>query len=317
MRHNLRDREISFGLRAEELLNGAIDVHHHGFPEISLDLRTRQSDVEELQEARDVGMAGIVLKSHMWPTVGRAYHLNQRVTGITAFPSITLNPLVGGFSPLAVEAAARQGARVMFMPTWGAAHDQERKGVSAYLGKYLDSAIIRGPEGALRVTDAAGKVTPEVCECLAVAGEFGMAVGTAHISPRESIALAQRARDYNVHHVLFQHPDSGSVAATREETREMIAAGAIVELCALGILPPFQRTTLGGLLEMLEDAGPDQAVVTTDFFFDWVPSGPETLRMIVSAMLTAGISSRDVQKTVRDTPMRFLGLGDAERCASG
>src|SRR5215207_9008423 len=88
---------------ADELLQGAIDVHHHGYPEISFDLKTRYEDVDELRLARDAGMAAIVLKSHMWPTVGRAYHLRRLVPGIEPIPSITLNPIVGGFSPMAVE----------------------------------------------------------------------------------------------------------------------------------------------------------------------------------------------------------------------
>ena len=70
---------------ADELLHGAIDVHHHGYPEVSFDLRTRQDDVDGLRFARDAGMAGIVFKSHMWPTVGRVYHLQRLVPEVAAF----------------------------------------------------------------------------------------------------------------------------------------------------------------------------------------------------------------------------------------
>lgn len=302
----------SYGDTADELLRGAIDIHHHGHPEITFDLKTRHEDVEEFKLARDAGMAAIVLKSHIFPTVGRAYHINRQVRGIEAIPSITLNPVVGGFNPIAIEAAARQGARVVFMPTWGAAHDRERGGFSAQLGNFLKTAKVLPPEEGLRVTDAAGNVKPEVNECLATAAEFGMAIGTAHISPRESIALAAKAKDYGINSVFFQHPDSRSVAATREETREMVKLGAMIELCALGLLPLTQRITVRDLLQMLDDASADQAVLTTDYFFDWAPSGPETLRMLISVLMSSGVSRAEITKMVRDNPARLLG-----RSASG
>ena len=82
---------------ADALLRGAIDLHHHGYPEIALDVRTRHDDRDELRCAADAGMSAIVLKSHMWPTVGRAYHLARAVPDIVVLSSITLNPIAGVF----------------------------------------------------------------------------------------------------------------------------------------------------------------------------------------------------------------------------
>jgi hypothetical protein len=56
---------------ADRLLIGAIDLHQHGYPEISLACRTRTTDVENLIASRSAGFAGIVLKSHFFPH-GRA-----------------------------------------------------------------------------------------------------------------------------------------------------------------------------------------------------------------------------------------------------
>jgi hypothetical protein len=290
---------------SDDLLTGAIDFHHHGYPEISFDQRTRHEDEDELRIARDAGMAGIVLKSHMWPTVGRAWHLNRLVPGIATYPTITLNPIVGGFSPMAVESAALQGAAVMFMPTWGAAHDIERGGMSRHLGHLLKTQV--RADAGLRVTDAGGRVKPEVDECLAVAGAHGMAVATAHISPRESIALAARAKDYGIDSVFFQHPDSNSVGASRDEIREMAALGATIEICALGFLPAFQRITPKTAIEIIEESTPEICMLTTDYFFEWVPSGPETLRMLIGVLLGFGVAAKDIRTMVNDVPRRLLG----------
>jgi hypothetical protein len=293
---------------ADKMVEGAIDFHHHGYPELSFEAKTRLEDVEELKLCRAAGMTGIVLKSHMWPTVGRAYHLKQLVPGIDVIPSITLNHAVGGFNPLVLESAARQGARVVFMPTWSAAHDMERGGMSKYLRGFLDRAAALEPERGLRVTGPDGNVAPEVAECLAVAAQFGMAVCTGHISPRESIALADRAKDYGIDALVFSHPDSHSVGASREEILEMVQLGAFCEFCALGTLPAFQRISPRQVMDIIAEISADRSVLTTDYFFEWSPPAPETLRMLIGTFLQMGMAPADVAKMVRENPRRLLKL---------
>ena len=126
----------------DRLVEGSIDLHHHGYPEISFDCKTRMEDVDEISIARQAGMAGLVLKSHMFPTMGRAYHLKNLVPDINIYSSITLNHSVGGLNPLAIESAAKQGAKVLFMPTWSAENDIERGGISHYLRTFIDRASV-------------------------------------------------------------------------------------------------------------------------------------------------------------------------------
>lgn len=291
------------------LLKGAIDLHHHGYPEISFDVKTRMEDVDEMSIARSAGMLGIVLKSHMFPTVGRAYHLRNLVPGIEIFPSITLNYAVGGLNPLAIESAAKQGAKVLFMPTWSAAHDIERGGMSKHLRHFLDRAeTTLRPGTGIRVTGQNGKLTQEAHECLDCARQYNMTVCTGHISPQESIALADAAKDYGIEEVIFSHPDSGSVGAKREEIRDMCALGAVCEFCALGCLPPFQRIRPKDFAETVGEIGSDKVILTTDYFFDWSPPGPETMRMLIGTFLSLGMSEENVRKMVRDNPARLLGM---------
>ncbi len=291
----------------DSLVRGAIDFHHHGYPEISFDARTRLDDVDALTLARDAGMAAIVLKSHMWPTVGRAYHLTRLVPGIEVIPSITLNLAVGGFNPMVLESAARQGARVVFMPTWSAAHDMERGGMSRYLRNFLKAADTLIPERGLRVTGADGRVSPEVKECLDVARQFGIVVCTGHISPRESLALAAAAKDHAIEHVVFSHPDSHSVGASREEIRDMVNLGALCEFCVLGMLPAFQRIRPATAMEIIAEIGAEHCLLTTDSFFEWSPPAPEALRLLIGTFLQMGVAPGDITKMVRDNPARLLG----------
>lgn len=292
----------------DRLLHGAIDLHHHGYPEFSFEHPTRHDDAAELAHARAAGMAGIVLKSHFFPTTTAAWRLNREVEGINAWPSITLNPCAGGFSPISLEAAARQGARVVYFPTWGAANDIRRGGISRYIGRWIKAATSLVPEQGLTVTDASGRVRAEVSECLAVAAEFNMLVATGHVSPRESLALVGEARRLGVREVMFQHPDSHSIGASREEIRDLAAAGAVVEFCALGFLPAFQRLAIPDCLAIISEVGIDRVVLTTDCFFEWMPPAAELLRITLGSMLFHGLSEQDAARLVRDTPRRMLGL---------
>lgn len=291
----------------DRLLEGAIDFHHHGYPEVSFEMLTRMEDNDELSVARSAGMAGIVLKSHMWPTVGRAYHLKNQVPGIEVIPSIVLNHSVGGFNPIAVESAALQGAKVMFMPTWSAAHDMERGGMSKYLRKYIKKASELNPEKGLRLTNEKGKVKEEVRECVSIASDYNMTVCSGHVSPQEAIALAQASKDYGVDSIVFSHPDSHSVGATREEIRDMVQLDGYCEFCALGTLPAFQRLKPSEALEIIEEIRPERAILTTDYFFEWAPPASETLRMLIGTFLDLGMSEEDVRIMVRNNPAKMLG----------
>jgi hypothetical protein len=296
----------------DRLLEGAIDFHHHGYPEISFEARTRMDDVDEISIARGAGMAGLVLKSHVFPTVGRAYHLKRQVPGIEVVPSITLNFAVGGLNPLAIESAARQGARMVFMPTWSAAHDMERGGMSKHLRHFLDRADTLKPDKGIRLTGADGKLTQQTRECLDAARQFNMVVCTGHVSPQESIALADGAKDYGIDEVIFSHPDSNSVAANRQEVRDMTQLGAVCEFCALGCLPLFQRIHPKTFVEMLDEIDHDKVILTTDYFFEWAPPASETLRMLLGTFLSLGVSEETARKMVRDTPARMLGWKDED-----
>ena len=48
----------------DRLLQGAIDLHAHAFPEFSLKMRGRVHAIEWAEIARAAGMRAIVMKSH-------------------------------------------------------------------------------------------------------------------------------------------------------------------------------------------------------------------------------------------------------------
>ena len=111
-------------------LQGVIDMHVHTNP----DLRKRAYDDFELMEAAiRVGARAIVIKTHQGTTQDRAYLCNRHneiVHGgdnnFTMFGSITLNRVVGGINPKAVDSSLKLGAKVVWLPTQSAKNHMEK-----------------------------------------------------------------------------------------------------------------------------------------------------------------------------------------------
>lgn len=286
----------------DPLLQGAIDMHYHGYPEITLGVRARLDDVQVLEMARSMGMRGIVLKSQMWPSIGKVHFLRQQVAGIEPFGSIVLNSVVGGISPWVVDAAARQGAKVVWLPTWSSAHKLGLDGFSKFMKTWFPTMTF---EPGLSCLDPSGKLTPEAQSIIKLAKDMDLVLCTGHVSPNESLTVAQEAERIGFTKLIFTHPLSGSVGATLEQTKEMAKRGAYVELIALNI---FYGNALDKMLEFISAVGAKRCILSTDSFMEWVPPGPEFLRMFVGRLLISGIDEESLRMMVRDNPATLLGL---------
>jgi hypothetical protein len=251
----------------------------------------------------------------MWPTVGRTYHLHEAVQGLRIAASITLNHAVGGFRPDVVESAALQDARVLFMPTWSAMNDLKRGGFSRTLRDYIRTAPPADSSEGLTVLDQQNRLKKEVEEVLAVAREYDMIVFTGHLSPRESIALAESGLAQG--RLIFSHPDSHSVGATREDIVLMARLGAYVEICALGIRPEIGRITPAQLAEIIEECSPERCVITSDYFFHWSPPSSVLIQDLVRSLMNHGIEEAAIRQMVCRNPSSLLGWGREQELDGG
>ena len=195
----------------DRLLEGAVDLHCHGYPEISFGVKMRVEDLEAAQLAAQAGMKGYVLKSHMWPTMGRVYQIRNQVKGIEVWSSIALNTSAGGFSPWTLESALKQGVKVVWMPTWSAKNDIERGGFSRILKSWLPTLQQIEPKDGLTVLDDSGKIGRNVKEILALAKDYDVTVFTGHLSPEEGLAIGREAKKMGLKKLVFCHPDSRAV----------------------------------------------------------------------------------------------------------
>ena len=163
-------------------------------------------------------------------------------------------------------------------------------------------------EPGLSCVDSAGKLTPDVQSIIALAKDMNLVLCTAHIAPTDSLAIAKEAERIGFNRLVFTHPLSGSVSGTLDQAKEMVKRGAYVELIALNI---FYGNALDKMLDFISELGAKHCILSTDSFMEWVPPGPEFLRMFIGRLLISGVDEESIRTMVRDNPAILLGLPPA------
>src|SRR3954465_173925 len=109
--------------RARELVRGAFDPYVHAAPDFA---PRRITDLELAARCVELGLAGFALTSHYTATAERAAVVNAATGTSLAVGTIVLNHAVGGLNATAVEVAARQGARIVWLPTVSALGEYDK-----------------------------------------------------------------------------------------------------------------------------------------------------------------------------------------------
>ncbi|MBI2919262.1 MAG: hypothetical protein HYY01_14910 [Chloroflexi bacterium] len=290
----------------DQYLRGAIDLHYHSYPDMGLGVRMRVEDVQALEGARDMGMRGLVIKSHLWPTTGQAYQLRQRVPGIEVWGSMTLDVTAGGLNPWALEMGVAQGAKVVWMPTWSSANDLSKaNSFSAYMKVWFPT-MKEYPVTPAAAVDSGGQLLPQAKAVIRLCKELGVVLSTGHLSVTECLLVAAEAEKVGLDRLIFGHPFSAGIGATREHMVEMARRGAYLELTALNAFG--EGDTMKLMAEIAAEVGADRCVVSTDCFRNWPPPPAEFLRMFIARLLYLGISGDDMRIMVQDNPAKLLGL---------
>lgn len=299
-------------INIDELMHGAIDLHCHHYPEISLDLRTRLTDIDCLRMAESYGMKAIVLKSHMWPTMSHTYLLQEQLSDINVFGGIALNPCVGGVKAWVVEAAIKLGARAIWMPTWGAKNDNRiewGEGASKILKKAYNRMNKFPSSELISIIDDKGSLREEVKDILQIIKDAGNVVlFTGHISPSETLALAKAAAEEGFKKLVFSHPLSSTVGAKIEDMLAVAKMGFLIEFCFIATLPLRQKESPQEIYEAIKQIGSDHCILSTDAIYAWGPPEPEMFRMFIAAMLELGLNREQIRVMVQENPEKLLGI---------
>ena len=168
--------------RARELLRGAFDTHLHIAPDV---VQRKIDDITLARRFAELGMAGFVLKSHYGCTAERASVVRAAVPGVQVLGAISLNRAVGGMNPLAVEIAAREGARTVWVPTVDSVNESHEREAppGAKVPVWVKLQLELREQGIeidpVAVLDEQGRLLAQTREVLATIARHGMALATA------------------------------------------------------------------------------------------------------------------------------------------
>lgn len=296
--------------RARELIRGAYDIHVHSAPDV---VKRRIDDLELAQRMNEVGLAGYVIKSHYVPTSARARLVNSAVGGARVIGSVTLNAVCGGMSPMAIEVAAREGARFVWMPTvdsenehkhMGGGSDPSKLPVWALLQKELRDLGVR--VDPVKVVDDAGAVLPEVRQVLRRMALHEMVLATGHLNRDEIFAVTEAAFEEGVKDVIITHPDFPTQNLSVEDQQALAKKGAYLERCFAVINKgkiSWEKTC-----EYIRATGVSSNVIATDLGQVGSPPVEDGLALAADNLLAGGFSEEEV-KTMIVTNTIKLALG--------
>lgn len=284
---------------AWSLLDGAIDMHVHTSPD---QIERWGTDLELARAGNDAGMDGIVVKSHVVPTMGRAAIANESLGRETLFGGVALNCAVGGLNPEAVRVALAQDAKVVWLPTVSNAHHASYAREQTV--ESLAGFTVPGPEEDLHPLED-GTVTDSVEEIAGIVAEHDAILATGHSSPEAIRAVVEAGTDAGAT-VVVTHPFFHVVGLSIEEQRELIEMGATLEYCAYS-LQNSPEHSIPRLAEAIERLDSESCVLATDFGQTDNPP-VEGFARCVDALLDEGIRPETLAQLIRKTPKRLLGL---------
>jgi stage V sporulation protein SpoVS len=285
---------------ALELLKGAYDLHVHSGPDI---LPRKLDDLEMAERLLKIGMKGYGIKSHYFCTAERAKLINKLHPGFHAVGAIALNNSVGALNPLAVEMAARDGAKIVWMPTFDATNEQEHFKSSKpeklpHWAKLQMELIEQGKTTSSITVLENGSLKKSVHEILDIVAQYNLVVATGHLGIQEIYAVVSEAKARKVKKIVITHPNFPSIRLSKEQQKELVDLGAYMEFCFT--TPHSKKTTWEEVYEQIRYVGPRNCIISTDL---GQPNGPypdEGLVEFVTNLLNNGFSKEEIQVMTKE-----------------
>ncbi|HEY8528230.1 MAG TPA: DUF6282 family protein [Paenibacillaceae bacterium] len=281
----------------EELLEGAYDLHVHTGPDIP---PRKLDDFEMAERVRKLGMKGFGIKSHYFCSAERARLTKKLYPDVNPIGALCLNYSVGGINPMAVEMAARDGAKIIWMPTFDAANELEymfSRGSYDELPPWakvlLDLKNQGKIQGGITVLKD-GKLTPETLDVLDIIAQKNLILATGHLGRDEIYALVRAARERNIKKIVVTHPTFPSINLSKEEQKELAELGAYMEMC-FGLIEPPYGPPWDYFYDLMRYLGPKHCILSSDLGQTNTPYPEEGLITFVTNLANNGFSEEEIR----------------------
>ena len=282
--------------RARELVRGAYDLHVHVAPDVP---QRRIDDRTLARRFADLGLAGFALKSHYTSTAERAQVVSALVAEVEVVGTLTLNWAVGGMNALAVEIAAREGARIVWMPTVDSPAETA--------GRTEPSAEDKVPQWArlqhelrglglsiepVYVTAPDGRLLPETREVLRAVARHNLILATGHLDRDDTFAVVDGALEEGVARLVVTHPEFPCQDLSLEDQRALAQRGCILERCLS--TPLSGKTDWEHVFDGVRAVGVDRSLFSSDCGNPEYPPVEDGLALWADRLLDAEFDEDEV-----------------------
>ncbi len=299
--------------RAGKIVKGAYDLHVHVAPDV---MRRITDDVTLAEQFGEHELGGFVLKSHYTPTAERAQVVNRAVPGAHAIGAITLNNAVGGMNPMAVEIAAMEGAKVVWLPTFDAVNepigrsDPKPGEIVPVWAKTQRNLRARGFNlDPVLVVDKENNVLPKVREVLRIIAHHDLVLATGHLSRDEIFAVVDAAIDAGVKRIIVTHPEFPSQNINARDQYALGERGALLERCFT--TPYTGKTQWETVFSNIRQSKPEHSFVSTDLGQPDNPAVENGFALMADRLLEAGFSEAEIHLMCVENTRQILGIDQA------
>jgi predicted TIM-barrel fold metal-dependent hydrolase len=158
-----------------------------------------------------------------------------------------------------------------------------------------------------------GKIVPEVIDILHIIKEHDIVLATGHISPRETIAVAEKAKQLGITKILVTHawfPILMESILTPEERKMLATEGVMIEYTLAQISPIGQGLNPKQIMDSIYNEGVANCIMSTDSGLALQSPAAESMRLFISNMLWCGMGEEEITQMVKTNPARLLGISD-------
>ena len=295
--------------RARLLVRGAYDLHVHVAPDVP---ERRIDDRALAHRFAELGLAGFALKSHYTSTAERAQVVSALFPEVEVVGTLTLNWAVGGMNALAVEIAAREGARIVWMPTVDspaetAGRTEPKEGDRVPLWARLQHEL-RGlglSVDPVHVTDDGGRLLPATREVLRAIARHDLILATGHLARDDTFAVVDAALEEGVARILVTHPEFPCQDFSLDDQRALAERGCLLERC---LTTPFSgKTTWEHVFDGVRAVGVERTLFSSDCGNPDYPPVEDGLALWADRLLEHGFGEDETQEMIVGQSRRLAG----------
>jgi hypothetical protein len=295
--------------RARELVRGGFDPYVHAAPDFA---PRRITDLELARRCLELGLSGFGVMSHYTATAERAAVVNAAVGARLAVGSIVLNHAVGGLNATAVEVAARQGARFVWLPTVSAPGEfakveraQANGNVPVWVRFERELREAGAPPRPVPVLDDEGAPLPALLAVLEVVARQGLVLATGHLSRAEIFPVVDAAVAAGVETIVVTNPEFPSHTLSPADQQQLAGRGALFQRALT--TPYTGKCTWADIFAATRAVGARHTVWGSDLGQVFNPPVEDGLALMADRHLDAGFREEEVRIMAVENTRRLAG----------